>query len=152
MCTCCGPLHRQQNLLRVCFRVDTQSHSASPWHKLLIQGYCSELEHDLRRHKTHTFFNISSPSTIDLYQLFHMDSLTFAHSIRVSLQFTVFHAWNEVKQSKNLFLGESSSSRHHQAACDVPRAIVHELVAARVSWTGRECNTVNTKTKASQLH
>lgn len=65
-----------------------------------------------------------------------MDSLTFAHSIRVSLQFTVFHAWNEVKQSKNLFLGESGSSRHHQAACNVPRAVVHELVAARVSWTG----------------
>lgn len=74
-----------------------------------------------------------------------MDSPTFAHSICVSLQLTVFHAWNEVKQSKNLFLGESGSSRHHQAACDVPGAVVHELIAAWVTWTGEGQSTPGQK-------
>lgn len=54
-----GPLHHPQNLLRVCFLVDIQSHSACPWHKLLIQGYCSELEHGLRTHKRHTHIFIT---------------------------------------------------------------------------------------------
>lgn len=57
VCTCYGPLHRQQNLPPVCSQVDTQSHSAFPWRKPLSRDYCSESKRDLRvkKHKTRTF-------------------------------------------------------------------------------------------------
>lgn len=67
VCTCCDPLRHQQNLRRVCFLVDTQSHSASPWHKLMTQGYCSESEHVLGRYKKTFFFYFSAPHRLDVY-------------------------------------------------------------------------------------
>ena len=60
-------------------------------------------------------------------------SLTFAHSISISLQLTVFHTRNDVKQSKDLFLGQCSPCWHHQTACKFTRAEVHHLIVAGVS-------------------
>lgn len=59
-------------------------------------------------------------------------SPTFAHSICISLQLTVLHARNEVKQSKNLLLGERSPRRHHQAPREVAGAVVDHRVAVGV--------------------
>lgn len=59
-------------------------------------------------------------------------SPTFAHSICISLQLTVLHARNEVKQSENLLLGKCSPRRHHQAPREVAGAVVDHRVAARV--------------------
>lgn len=46
--TCCGPLRHQRSLLPVCSLVDIRNHSAFPLHKVQIQDYCSESEHDLK--------------------------------------------------------------------------------------------------------
>lgn len=75
---------------------------------------------------------------INQKQLFTVDTreslLTFAHAISVPLQLTVLHAGNDVKQGKDLLLGEGGSCWYHQAPREVSCAVVHRLVVAGVNW------------------
>lgn len=147
--TCCGPLRRQKNLQPVCSLVDIQNHSAFPWHKPLIQDCCSESEHGLRVHSMQNNDSQQHWKASVQMCLRRMCSQTFAHSVSVSLQLTVFHAWDEVKQSKNLLLREPSPCWHHQAPCEVTRAVVHQLVATWVSCRGKRNTRVNNRTEAT---
>lgn len=93
-----------------------------------------------------------------------IQSQTFAQPIRVSLQLTVFHARNDVKERENLLLGKCGPCWHHQAPCEVPRAVpqavpravpravVHiDRVVARVSCRGTRDTRVNNGTDATAV-
>lgn len=62
-------------------------------------------------------------------------SPTFAHAVSVPLQLAVFHPGNDVKQRKDLLLGQPGAGGHHQAAGQVGAtaagagAVVHHGVA-----------------------
>lgn len=67
-----------------------------------------------------------------------MGATTFAHAIRVSVKLTVLHAWDEVKQSKDLLLGERGPRGHHQRAGELALAVVHHGVVPLISCSTKK--------------